>query len=245
MPQRDQSGSSDGNHVPRTRIVLVDDHVIFRDSLKALMQTDCEMAVVAEYSSVEESLEGIRKLQPDLLVTDLALPRRSGLELIRDLPHLSPLTRRLVLTAHESEECVKAALIAGADGYVLKSSAYAELICAIRAVLLGQRFICHAIGGECSLDVPALKRRAPFTEADTPITGREREVLIHIAIGSSTKAIARDLGVSTKTIEKHRANLMRKLHLHSSAAVTMFAIRNGLTDTVGGISSSALRELFL
>jgi DNA-binding NarL/FixJ family response regulator len=222
-------------HKPKIRIVLVEDHAILREGLKALIEIESDFDIVGEFGSVEECLLGIAGLQPDLLLTDLALPGRSGIELLAEIQRLSPLTRKLVLTAHENEEYIRAALNAGANGYVLKDANSAELMLAIRTVSLGQQFLCKAIAskilsGYLSGYAPGDQR--PAVPAVTQsITEREREVLTRIALGNSNKLIARELGVSPKTVEKHRSNLMRKLQLHNAAAITMFAIRNGMTGS--------------
>jgi DNA-binding NarL/FixJ family response regulator len=213
-----------------TRIVLVEDHAILREGLKALIEIEPDFEIVGDFGDVEESLVGIGHLQPDLILTDLALPGSSGFELLAAIKHLAPHARKLVLTAHNSEEYIRAALNAGADGYVLKDANRAELMLAIRTVSAGQQFLCKAIAskilsGYLSGGDP---RRDPYTAQS--ITGREREVLTRIALGESNKIIARALSLSVKTVEKHRSNLMRKLHLHNAAAITMFAVRNGLTS---------------
>ena len=144
-------------------------------------------------------------------MTDLALPGRSGVDLMGDIRVVSPSSRKLVLTAHENEEHIRAALNAGADGYVLKDASSAELNLAIRTVSAGQQFLCKAIASKILMGYLSGDQRpacAPVTQA---ITGREREVLTRIALGNSNKLIARELGVSPKTVEKHRSNLMRKL----------------------------------
>jgi len=220
---------------PKIRIVLVEDHAILREGLKALIEIESDFDIVGEFGSVEECLEGIAGLQPDLLLTDLALPGRSGIELLAEIQRLSPLTRKLVLTAHENEEYIRAALNAGANGYVLKDANSAELMLAIRTVSTGQQFLCKAIAskilsGYLSGYAPGDQRTA-VPAVTQSITEREREVLTRIALGNSNKLIARELGVSPKTVEKHRSNLMRKLQLHNAAAITMFAIRNGMTGS--------------
>jgi DNA-binding NarL/FixJ family response regulator len=220
---------------PKIRIVLVEDHAILREGLKALIEIESDFDIVGEFGSVEECLAGIGDLQPDLLLTDLALPGRSGIELLTEIQRLSPSTRKLVLTAHENEEYIRAALNAGANGYVLKDANSAELMLAIRTVSLGQQFLCKAIAskilsGYLSGHAPGDQRSAA-PAATQSITEREREVLTRIALGNSNKLIARELGVSPKTVEKHRSNLMRKLQLHNAAAITMFAIRNGMTSS--------------
>jgi DNA-binding NarL/FixJ family response regulator len=221
--------------MPRIRIVLVEDHAILREGLKALILMEADFDIVGEFASAEQSLAGIGELQPDIVITDLALPGRSGIELLAEVKRLSPQSRKLVLTAHENEEYIRAALNAGADGYVLKDANSAELMLAIRTVSLGQQFLCKAIASKILSGYlsgySAGDQRAAAPAMTQCITEREREVLTRIALGNSNKLIARDLGVSPKTVEKHRSNLMRKLQLHNAAAITMFAIRNGMTGS--------------
>jgi DNA-binding NarL/FixJ family response regulator len=216
---------------PRLRIVLVEDHAILREGLKALIEIEPDFDIVGEFGSVEESLDGIVRLRPDLVVTDLALPGRSGIELLAEIQRLLPLTRKLVLTAHENEEYIRAALNAGANGYVLKDANSAELMMAIRTVSVGQQFLCKAIASKILSGYLSGDQRPSCPAVAQSITEREREVLTRIALGNSNKLIARELGVSPKTVEKHRSNLMRKLQLHNAAAITMFAIRNGMTGS--------------
>jgi DNA-binding NarL/FixJ family response regulator len=214
----------------RIRIVLVEDHALVRECLRALIEIESDFDVVGEFVSTEESLSGIRKLQPDVVVTDIKLPDRSGIELLAEIRRLSPLTRKLVLTEHESKQYICAALDAGADGYVLKGSTGGELMGAIRTVAGGGQFLCKAISSEILSGYLSGDRPPPVpTTGGRRITKRERQVLTCVAVGRSNKLIARELGVSPKTVAKHRSNLMRKLQLHNVAAITMFAIRNGLT----------------
>ena len=219
------------NVIPRVRIVLVEDHTILREGLKALIEIEPDFEIVGEFGAVGQALAAIGQLQPDLVVTDLELPQCSGIELLTQIKHVAPKARKLVLTAHSSEEYIRAALDAGADGYVLKNTKRAELMSAIRAVSAGRQFLCKAItskilsgyflGGE--------PRQNPVSVQS--ITLRERQVLVRIAVGESNKVIARGLALSVKTIEKHRSNLMRKLNLHGAAAITLFAVRNGLASS--------------
>ena len=171
--------------------------------------------------------------KPDLIVTDLSLPGSTGLQGIVEFRQRCPEARVLVLTMHDSEEYIRAALSAGAHGYVLKDATRGELISTMRAVLAGQRHLCprssaRVVGRYLGEPVP-LSSRSPLASG---VTGREREILGLIASGLSNKRIAIELGRSVKTIEKHRANLMRKLRLHNVAEVTRFAMQSGLLSEV-------------
>ena len=228
---------------PRTRIVLVEDHAILREGLKALIEIEPDFEIAGDFGGVEDGLAGIGELQPDLVLTDLAMPGASGFDLLTQIKHVAPRARKLVLTAHNTEEYIRAALNAGADGYVLKDANRAELMLAIRTVSAGQQFLCKAIASKILSGY--LSGGEPRRAASTPqsITGREREVLTRIALGESNKVIARALDLSVKTIEKHRSNLMRKLHLHNAAAITMFAVRNGLTSSEKPVDAAGLALL--
>lgn len=221
---------------PKLRIALAEHHVIMREGLKRLIELQADFSIVADFGSVEECLNGIRDILPDVLVMDLVFPRRTGIELLGEIERSSPATRTLVLTEHGSENQVRAALQAGANGYILKECRSEELMVALRAVAAGQQFLCKTIASQVLSTY--LSRGARPANASVPrsLTDRERSVLANIALGNSNKLIARQLGISPKTIEKHRSNLMRKLQLRSVAAITMYAIRHGMTsaDPLGG-----------
>jgi DNA-binding NarL/FixJ family response regulator len=213
----------------RIRIVIMEGHEILREGLKALIDLEPDFEIAGDFGDAAQGLAGIRSLQPDLVVTDLTLPGIAGFQLLEQIAHVAPRARKLVLTAHGGEEIIRAVLNAGAHGYVLKEANRAELMQAIRTVSAGEKFLCKAVttrilSGYLSAGEP---RRSAKTAQS--ITGREREVLTRIARGESNKIIARALALSVKTIEKHRSNLMRKLRLHNAAAITLFAVRNGLT----------------
>jgi DNA-binding NarL/FixJ family response regulator len=218
----------------KTRLLLVEDHVILREGLCALLDLESDFMIAGDAGDVGEALAAVERLQPNLVITDIALPGRSGIELIRELRARFPETRVLVLTAHNTDEYIRAALNAGAHGYVLKDAGRADLLHAIRTVVAGQQYLCapvaaRIVSGFVSGNDP--KRGASPSDL---VTCRERQVLTRIALGQSNKIIARDLGLSVKTVEKHRSNLMRKLTLHNTAAVTLFALRHGFIEA--GIS---------
>jgi DNA-binding NarL/FixJ family response regulator len=213
---------------PGSRLVLVEDHAILREGLRALLELEPDLRIAGESTNGIDAVELVRKLVPSLVITDIALPGRSGIELISCLRQVQPTVKILVLTAHNSEEYIRAALNAGADGYVLKDASRAELLQAVRAILSGQTFLCAAVTAKVVSGYLRPKAEDPSLLSAEHVTGRERQVLTQVALGSSNKLIARALGVSVKTVEKHRANLMRKLTLHNTAAVTRFAIRHGM-----------------
>ena len=215
---------------PRRRLVLIEDHAILREGLRALLELEPDLRVAGEASNGIDANATIETCNPDLVITDIALPGRSGIELIVAQRQQRPELKILVLTAHNSEEYIRAALNAGAHGYVLKDASRAELLQAIRTVLTGQTYLCASVTAKVVTGYLRPKSESLSLSAVELVTEREREVLTRVALGRSNKLIARELAVSVKTVEKHRANLMRKLTLHNTAAVTRFAIRHGMVN---------------
>jgi DNA-binding NarL/FixJ family response regulator len=210
----------------RARILLVDDHAILRDGVSALIALESDLEVVGQAGSVPEAVQLARSLQPDLIITDLSLPGAAGVQGIVELRESCPKALLLVLTVHNTEEYIRAGLSAGAAGYVLKDASRGELMYGIRAVLAGQRHLCPRSSARVVRSY--LGEQPAVPQVVTGVTGREREILAMIANGKSNKLIAQSLKRSVKTVEKHRANLMRKLNLHNVAAVTRFAMQSGL-----------------
>jgi DNA-binding NarL/FixJ family response regulator len=213
----------------RIRIVVVDDHELLREALKALLETDPELEVVGEAADFSEGLEAAIRLQPAVAVIDLGLAGRSGIELAAELKARGSPTRVLILTGHATKEYVTAALNAGALGYVLKNASRAELLKGLRMVSLGRMYLCLCESAKTQAPMPDVAADPSPPGGGLRVTHRERQVLAGIARSLSSKEIARSLRISSKTVEKHRGNLMRKLDLHGIAALTRFAIREGLT----------------
>lgn len=225
--ESDTTGESDG--VMKTlRILLVDDHTMLREGLRAVLELQPDLSVVGEAGTFERAAELATTLQPDVVLTDIGLPGRSGLLLVRELRKVAPAARVVLLTAHCSEEYIRAGLDACADGYVLKDCGHGELATAIRTVATGQHFLCKSVASQV---LSTYVHRGAHRVKQDPlqsVTSRERQLLTRIASGNSNKAIARELKLSVKTVEKHRANLMRKLELHNAADITRFALRHHL-----------------
>jgi DNA-binding NarL/FixJ family response regulator len=190
-----------------------------------LLSLEHDFEVVGEAASAAEGVVVVARHSPDIVITDLALPGTTALTIIPELKEADPNLRVLVLSAHCTDEYVRAALESGADGYVLKDASRAELVEGIRTVLRGRQFFSKAV---TSTVISGYLGRdgKPNLGDEGKLTSREREVLKLIAMANSTKQIAGLLDLSVKTVEKHRSNLMRKLELHNTAAVTLYAIRN-------------------
>jgi DNA-binding NarL/FixJ family response regulator len=202
------------------RMLLADDHEVVRTGLRLLIEGQRDMQVVAEAATGDEAVAGVRTTQPDVAVLDLTMPGLSGLGAARALQQIGGTTRVVVLTRHDDEAYVRELLAAGAAGYVLKQSASTELLNAIRAAATGGHHVD-----------PALRYRPPSSAAHGPakatITNRERDVLRLTAIGHANKEIAHQLGVSVKTVEVHKMNAMRKLHLLGRVDVVRYAVLLG------------------
>ena len=215
---------------PKYRIVVAEDHTILREGVRSLLSSNPDLEVVGEAADGREAIECAGRLRPDLILTDLSMPRMNGVDAVREIKRCSPETKVLVLTVHKTEEYILATLQAGADGYLLKDSTYAELLMAVRYVLGGKRYISPGISDKV-LDgyIEGKKTLKTRTSWDT-LTAREREVLTLIAEGYRNKEIAEELSISVKTVEKHRANLMEKLNLHNAQALTALAVEKGLVS---------------
>jgi two-component system response regulator NreC len=220
------------NSPTATSIVIIESHGILREGLRALIELEADLRVVGEASTALEGIRAVQSTDPALVITDLATPGSQGLRIIEQLRAASARVRVLVLTAYCSDEYIRAALGAGADGYVLKDAGRTELLLAIRSVIAGLKYFSEPVSAR--LVSGYLHRGQPAPGPWPRITEREREVLTHVALGESNKRVALALRLSVKTVEKHRANLMRKLELHNTAGVTLFAVRNGLVPAKHG-----------
>ncbi|MBI4379814.1 MAG: response regulator transcription factor [candidate division NC10 bacterium] len=212
----------------RTKILLADDHAIFRAGLKLLLETQPDFSVIGEAASGQDAIRAVRELRPDLVLMDVAMPGINGFEATRQIKADSPKTQVLALTMHENEQYFFQMLHAGAAGYVIKGAPPEELIEAIRLVTGGQAYLSPPLTRRLLDDY--LSRVKEGQPAGDPLTEREREVLSLIAQGLTSKEIANRLAISPYTVERHRANAMGKLDLHNRAELIRYAIRKGLID---------------
>lgn len=214
----------------KVRIVIAEDHTILREGLRSLLSSNAQFEIVAEAGDGREAIRHAKKYKPDLILTDLSMPRMNGMEAIKEIKRESPTTKVLVLTVHRAEEYILATFRAGADGYVLKDSTHSELLIAVKKVLNGAHYISPEISEKVIEGYIEGKKSLKSRTSWETLTQREREILKLIAEGYRNKEIAEDLCISVKTVEKHRANLMEKLDLHSIQALTTFAIERGLVS---------------
>jgi DNA-binding NarL/FixJ family response regulator len=224
-----------GARAPASRIsvLLVEDHEVVREGLRALLDAEDDIAVVGEVEDGHSAIEAARALRPDVVVMDIAMPRLNGLEATRRILAAAPATRVLILSAHSDEEYIDRASELGAVGYILKQSSLADLAQAIRASRIGSMYVSPSVAER--IRGPGAKpsaRAAPA--AGTPrLTVREAEVLQRIVEGKANKETARQLGISVKTVEKHRQSLMTKLDIHDVAGLTHYAISRGIVICAG------------
>ncbi len=213
-----------------TRILLVDDHKLFREGVKLLIAPHHDLVVVAEAGSVREALPLVERIDFDLLVADVTMPGASGVALVRELRHARRRQQTLVVSMHDAVDRVVDALIAGATAYVLKSDAPETLLAGLRAAARGEGFLSPAIDDAAVRRLLLTSGAAGVFGPLDALTAREREVFGLIVRDYSTLEIARELGISAKTVESHREHLFRKLAVHSICELVRFAARHHLLE---------------
>ena len=208
------------------RILVVDDHAVVRRGVRSLLESHDGWEVCGEATTGRDAVEQSRRLRPDVVVMDLSLPELNGLEATRQILKEAPDTEVLVLTMHHSEELARDVLRAGARGYVLKSDADENLITAVNSLRQHKLFLTATVTEFASEKHVRRGAAEPDDFAAGAVTVREREIIQLVAAGQSNKEAAAALGISVKTIEAHRTNIMRKLHLRSVSDLVRYAIRN-------------------
>ena len=210
------------------RIVLADDHVVMRNGLRLLLERQAHFEVVGEAVDGRKTMEICDKLRPDVLVLDIAMPNLNGIEAARQISVKWPQTAIVILSMHSDESYVLRALKAGARAYLLKDSAEADLINAIRAVSEGKAFFSPAISKMLVEDYMRRLEQRGVEDSYELLTTREREVLQLLAEGKSNKEVASMLNLSLYTVETHRGNILQKLNLHSVPELILYAVRKGV-----------------
>jgi two-component system response regulator NreC len=209
------------------RVLIADDHGVLRAGLRALLKTEESLQVVDEAADGDTALRLASRLRPDIVLLDLSMPGPGGIEVTRKLKEMLPATHVLILTVHEDETLMREALEAGASGYIIKRAVESELISAIHAVSRGELYV-HPAMTKWLLKQPA--PAAPKRRDPAALTRRETEVLRLIAKGHTNSQIAEVLGLSVRTVESHRANLMGKLGLQSRVELVRYAVKNKLLE---------------
>ena len=206
------------------RIVIVDDHAVVRSGLRLLLEAESDLAVVAEAGDAREAVLTVRAEKPDVVLLDVTMPGESGIKALPKLLHEAPEAKVLVLSMQDDPRYVREAFAAGASGYVLKEAADAEVVGAVREVASGNSYV-HPVLGARMVTAEAEARAA--AEAD-PLSDREREVLRLLALGHTNQEIAKQLFISVRTAETHRAHIMQKLRLTTRADLVRYALGNDL-----------------
>lgn len=211
-----------------TRLLLVDDHAVVRSGLRMLLEGQRDVEIVGEAGTAAEALEAVGRFMPDVILMDIGLPDKSGIETTREIKMHFPKVAVVALTIHEDEEYFFKMLDAGASGYVPKRAAPEELLTAIRAAAVGEVYLYPSLAKLLVRDYLSADRPPEEKASLDGLTGREGEVLTFLAEGASNDQIAAALVISSKTVERHRENIMRKLNMHSRAELVRYAIRKGI-----------------
>ena len=202
------------------RVLIVDDHELLRAGLRSRLESEDSITIVGEADSAERAIVMARALQPDLILLDLLLPRKSGYDAIPELAQVTPNSKVLVISSQAAPSSVRRALCAGAAGYLPKRASDCELVAAIRQVVAGGGYVDPDLGAKLVVDngLPALE----------PLSERERDVVHLLALGYTNQEIGKKLFISVRTVDTHRAHIMRKLDLETRAELVMFALANGV-----------------
>jgi len=212
----------------KTRLLLVDDHAVVRSGLRMLLENEGDVEIIGEAGTAAEALASAVDLRPDVILMDIGLPDKSGIEATRDIKAEFPEVAIVALTIHEDEEYFFKMLEAGASGYVPKRAAPEELLTAIRAAAHGEVYLYPSLAKLLVRDYLVSEPADREQSTGKDLTDREHEVLTHLAEGKSNEEIARALVISPKTVARHRENIMRKLNLHSRSELVRYAIRKGI-----------------
>ena len=210
------------------RILVADDHHVVRTGLRTLLETESGWEVCAEAANGREAVEKAKELKPDVAVLDISMPLLNGVEATRQIRKLSPKTEVLILTMHDSESLIQEVLGAGARGYILKDDADRSLIAAVKSLQRHKPYLSTRVSEVFSKKVLSPNSDSPLDRRR--LTPREREILQLLAEGKSNKEIGNILGISVKTAETHRANIMLKLDFHSITELVRYAVRNKIIE---------------
>jgi DNA-binding NarL/FixJ family response regulator len=208
------------------RILIVDDHAVVRAGLRLLVDAEDDLEAVGEAGNARDAVFQARTLEPDVILMDVVMPDQSGIDVLPTLLHERPETKVLVLSMQDDPQYVRQAFAAGALGYVLKEAADTEVVSAIRAVAAGDSYVHPSLGARLVAADVADARKAD----EDPLSDREREVLRLLALGHTNQEIAKQLYISVRTAETHRAHIMQKLRLSSRAELVRYALDQGLLE---------------
>ncbi|KAF0144653.1 MAG: two component LuxR family transcriptional regulator [Nitrospirae bacterium] len=212
----------------KTRVMIVDDHALVREGIAAFLKMSSDIEVVGEAADGIEAIEGVKKLNPDIVIMDIAMPKLGGLEALVEIKKINPDAKVLVLTQYEDKEYIKRFLKAGASGYMLKRAVGLDLLNAIKAISSGEAYLHPSIAASVIDEYVGGNKNEASEDLYEALTDREKQVLKLIAEGHTSKEIADILGISAKTAVAHQTNLSEKLDIHTRAGLIKFAITKGL-----------------
>ncbi|MGQ9554938.1 MAG: response regulator [Anaerolineae bacterium] len=213
-----------------TSVLIVDDHAVVRDGLKAILETQPDIRVVGNAANGNEAVTQVMRLRPDVVLMDISMPTLNGIEAVRQITQASPNTSVIILSMHSTNEHIFRALQAGAKGYLLKESAGMEVVAAVRQVRAGRRCLSERIANIITDDYVRLREDASAESPLTRLSSRERSVLQLVVEGKSSVEIAKILFLSPKTVDTYRSRLMQKLGISDVPGLVKFAIQHGLTS---------------
>ncbi len=212
------------------RVLVVDDHAVVRSGLRKVLEAEPDLEVVGEAGTAERAIFETISLKPDVVLLDVVMPGKSGIEVIPDVLRHGDGAKVVVLSMQDDSRYVREAFAAGASGYVLKEAADAEVVAAVREVAAGGRYVHPSLGARLVAAEAEERRR----EEEDPLSDREREVLRLLALGHTNQEIAKMLYISVRTAETHRAHIMQKLRLQSRAELVRYALQHGLLESETG-----------
>jgi DNA-binding NarL/FixJ family response regulator len=224
------------------QILIADDHEVVRHGVRSLLQDHEGWEICGEATDGRDAVEKVVKLKPDVVILDIGMPNLNGLGAARDILREEPQTMILILTIDESEQVMREVLNAGARGFLLKSDAARDLVAAVEALQRHRTFFTSKVAAMVLDGYLRGGGPAPPTEVHERLTRREREVVQLLAEGKTTKEVASVLGMSVKTAETHRANIMRKLDFHSVSQLVVYAVRNNIIQVVPSAATAPERE---
>jgi len=211
------------------RIVLADDHAIFRQGMRRLIEAEPGLEVIGEAKDGHELFKCLDELEPELAILDISMPKIGGVAATREISRRHPGTKILILTMHRNKEYLYHAISAGAQGYLLKEDSDLELFSAIEAIRSGGFYVTNLLAGDLAADMARILSESGKSNFEL-LTSREKEILKLIAEGHSNRGIADRLNISIRTVENHRANVNKKLRLNKTADLVKYAIQQGMTD---------------
>ncbi|OFX14667.1 MAG: hypothetical protein A2V59_08520 [Armatimonadetes bacterium RBG_19FT_COMBO_69_19] len=218
----------------KIRVLLADDHDLFRQGVRRLLEGSPDLEVVGEARTGQDTVRLVEELAPDIVLLDISMPALSGIDAARLIKTASPRTGIIILTVHADEEFLFEAIKAGAMGYLLKDASADELIRAIRVIYGGEGLLAPSMAAKVMREFARTHEVTDLARVLTPLTHREVEILQHVAAGLANKEIAHKLSISERTVKNHLSNIMEKLHVNSRTQAAVYALRSGLVPPAAG-----------